>query len=110
MDKSSFAGLCIALGGILLGLLLEGGKFGQVLQPTAALIVEGQRLSAAGYAQFHPLSSNDTPEGRARNRRVDIVVLNPAAHDPFPPAAPDADTPATRPTDILNHVPMYVPQ
>ena len=35
------------------------------------------RLSIAGYAEFHPAASNDTPEGRARNRRVDIVILNP---------------------------------
>jgi chemotaxis protein MotB len=34
-----------------------------------------ERLSAAGYAEFHPMESNDTPEGRAVNRRVDIVVL-----------------------------------
>ncbi len=33
------------------------------------------RLSAAGYAEFHPVASNDTPEGRAQNRRVDLVVL-----------------------------------
>ena len=33
------------------------------------------RLSAAGYAEFHPAASNDMVEGRARNRRVDIVVL-----------------------------------
>jgi chemotaxis protein MotB len=40
---------------------------------------EPQRLSAAGYAEYHPVASNDTPEGRARNRRVDIVILNPTA-------------------------------
>jgi len=33
------------------------------------------RLAAAGYAQYHPLASNDTEKGRALNRRVDIVVL-----------------------------------
>jgi len=33
------------------------------------------RLSAAGYAEFHPVAGNDTVEGRAQNRRVDIVVL-----------------------------------
>lgn len=33
------------------------------------------RLSAAGYAEFHPVASNATPEGRAENRRVDLVVL-----------------------------------
>ena len=36
------------------------------------------RLSAAGYAEFHPLSDNTTAEGRARNRRVDVIVLNAA--------------------------------
>jgi chemotaxis protein MotB len=34
------------------------------------------RLSAAGYGEFHPREPNDSPEHRARNRRVDIVVLN----------------------------------
>jgi chemotaxis protein MotB len=33
------------------------------------------RISAAGYAEFHPVASNDTAEGRAENRRVDLVVL-----------------------------------
>ena len=33
------------------------------------------RLSAAGYAQYHPVASNATAAGRARNRRVDIIVL-----------------------------------
>jgi chemotaxis protein MotB len=35
-----------------------------------------ERLSAAGYAEFHPVASNLTSQGRAQNRRVDIVVLN----------------------------------
>ena len=38
--------------------------------------VPRQRLSVAGYADNAPLASNSTEEGRARNRRVDIVVLN----------------------------------
>jgi chemotaxis protein MotB len=33
------------------------------------------RISAAGFAEFHPVASNSTAEGRAENRRVDIVVL-----------------------------------
>ncbi|MFA6149252.1 MAG: OmpA family protein [bacterium] len=33
------------------------------------------RLSAAGYAEFRPVASNTNPEGRARNRRVDVVLL-----------------------------------
>lgn len=35
-----------------------------------------ERLSAAGYAEYHPIASNATPQGRAQNRRVDLVVLN----------------------------------
>jgi chemotaxis protein MotB len=34
-----------------------------------------ERISAAGYAEFHPVAPNDTAEGRAENRRVDLVVL-----------------------------------
>jgi chemotaxis protein MotB len=34
-----------------------------------------RRLSAAGFAQYHPVASNDTGEGRSQNRRVDIIVL-----------------------------------
>jgi chemotaxis protein MotB len=37
--------------------------------------MSADRLSAAGYAQYHPVAPNDTPEGRAQNRRVDLVVL-----------------------------------
>ena len=33
------------------------------------------KMSAAGYGEFRPLYPNDTEEHRARNRRVDIVVL-----------------------------------
>jgi len=32
------------------------------------------RISAAGYAEFHPVATNDTLEGRATNRRVDLVI------------------------------------
>ncbi len=41
--------------------------------------VDGQRLAAAGYADLHPIASNDTADGRAKNRRVEILLqrLNP---------------------------------
>lgn len=34
-----------------------------------------QRLHAAAFGEYHPRYPNDTEEGRARNRRVDLVVL-----------------------------------
>ena len=33
-----------------------------------------QRLSAAGYAEYRPIATNATTEGRALNRRVDVVI------------------------------------
>ena len=37
--------------------------------------VPAEKLAIAGFSQNRPLESNDTPAGRARNRRVDIVLL-----------------------------------
>jgi chemotaxis protein MotB len=34
-----------------------------------------EEISVAGYAEFHPITSNATEEGRAQNRRVDIILL-----------------------------------
>ena len=38
--------------------------------------VPKERLSIAGYADTAPVATNDTEEGRALNRRADIVILN----------------------------------
>lgn len=46
MDTSSLIGTLLALIGILAGLLLEGGHIGQILQPTAAMIVFGGTAGA----------------------------------------------------------------
>ncbi len=34
-----------------------------------------ERLSAAGYAEFHPVAANTSQEGRRQNRRLDLVIL-----------------------------------
>jgi len=46
MDKASIGGVLLAFAGIVTGLLIEGGNIGQILQPTAALIVFGGTLGA----------------------------------------------------------------
>jgi chemotaxis protein MotA len=46
LDKSTVGGIAIALTGIGVGLLLDGGRMAQVLQPTAALIVIGGTIGA----------------------------------------------------------------
>jgi chemotaxis protein MotB len=64
---------------------------------TSRYQVPRERLAIAGYADTVPADSNDTSEGRAHNRRVDIVILNqrvavqnPSALEPNPAAAQPA--------------------
>jgi len=37
--------------------------------------VDPHRLAAVGYGEYHPVADNSTEEGRARNRRIALVVL-----------------------------------
>ena len=41
----------------------------------ATLDVKSARFSTAGYGETQPIVMNDTPEGRQKNRRVDIAVM-----------------------------------
>jgi chemotaxis protein MotB len=38
--------------------------------------VDVQRMSASGYADTRPIASNESPDGRSKNRRVELVVRN----------------------------------
>ncbi|MGM0409712.1 MAG: flagellar motor protein MotB [Bacillota bacterium] len=38
--------------------------------------IDPERLSAAGYSKYRPLKENNSPENRALNRRVEVVILN----------------------------------
>ena len=50
--------------------------------------VDPGRLGAAGYGEYQPIAPNDTPESRAQNRRIEIV-LAPAEPPPAPQPAPE---------------------
>jgi chemotaxis protein MotB len=76
------------------------------------------RLSAGGFAEFHPVASNSTEEGRGMNRRVDIVVLGaaqpvavvqPGTIAPAPAATPPAIPPASE-TKTAQPAPTASPQ
>lgn len=41
-------------------------------------LFDEKMLSAVGYGEYQPLAGNDTPEGRAQNRRVDFVLMKAA--------------------------------
>jgi chemotaxis protein MotA len=46
LDKGTIGGIALAAIGIVAGLLIEGGRVSQILQPTAALIVFGGTIGA----------------------------------------------------------------
>ena len=71
MDKATLGGLVLAIGGILLGLMLEGGNLGQVIQPTAAMIVFGGTLGAV-------LIQYPLPVALSAFRRLAQVFVEPA--------------------------------
>ena len=43
--------------------------------------IDANRVMAAGHAETNPLVSNDTPENRSKNRRVEIKIQNPECTD-----------------------------
>lgn len=69
-------------------------------------------LEVAGYADTFPLESNDTPEGRSKNRRVDVVILSRSAVElqpqrasasaPAPPEVPSAIAAPAAPNPTLS--------
>jgi len=74
MDKASIGGVLLAIVGIVAGLTMEGGNLGQILQPTAALIVFGGTMGAV-LLQF-PLSTVT-----AAMRRMSHVFAAPRKHN-----------------------------
>lgn len=69
--------LSTARASTVIALLIEKGD----IPPT--------RVSAAGYGEFKPVAGNDTVDGRARNRRVDIVVAPQSQDIPADQPAPE---------------------
>ena len=42
-------------------------------------VIEPEKLTDISYGQWRPVASNDTPEGRAQNRRVELLLVNEGA-------------------------------
>lgn len=42
-------------------------------------IISPDKLVSIGYGQFHPIAENDTSDGRAKNRRVEILLIDQGA-------------------------------
>jgi len=56
-------------------LLLSGNRAKSVMEALVAKGVSAEKVSDEGYGEEHPVASNDTPEGRAQNRRIDIRLV-----------------------------------
>jgi chemotaxis protein MotB len=66
---------------------LSAGRAISVVRFLQAQGLDAARLGAAGYAEFQPIAPNDTPEGRAQNRRIEIsLALPPSAIGEAAPA------------------------
>jgi chemotaxis protein MotB len=55
---------------------LSSARASSVVRLFAENGVSPERLVAVGYGEFRPVDSNNTPEGRARNRRVTVMILS----------------------------------
>jgi chemotaxis protein MotB len=52
--------------------MARAGSVAEYLLRTTA--VDPKKLSTMGFGEFRPLTSNDTAQGRRKNRRVEIIV------------------------------------
>lgn len=52
-----------------------------VVKRFVAAGIDPTLLVGAGFGEYHPIAANNTPEGKAANRRVSIVVVSPAEGD-----------------------------
>lgn len=65
-----------ATGGSELNLRLSRERAEAVRDALVRLGIAADRITAVGMGEDFPIASNETAEGRARNRRVDVIVLN----------------------------------
>jgi len=83
MDASSIGGVLLAMAGIVVGLLMEGGNLGQILQPTAALIVFGGTFGAVLLqfpmgtilAAFRKLAHVFTAPGKENDELIHLLIV-----------------------------------
>ncbi len=55
---------------------LSAARAASVVHLFTGLGIDPQRMAAIGYGEFRPVDDNDTPEGRAKNRRVVLVIMS----------------------------------
>lgn len=87
---------------------LSAARASAIVKLLSGAGVGPRRLSAVGYGEYQPVASNETPEGRAQNRRVALMIAREAVPRPsapldetapgfLPPREPEAGGPAQEP-------------
>jgi len=65
--------------GVTSNLILSQKRADNVMQFMISQGVKPNLVSAQGFGDADPVASNDTPEGRAQNRRVELTLANPSS-------------------------------
>jgi len=65
-----------ATGDAATNLKISAQRANEVLEALVALGVDSARVTTAGMGEDFPIASNETEEGRSRNRRVDVILLD----------------------------------
>ena len=65
--------------GITSNLILSQKRADNVMQFMISQGVKPNLVTAQGFGDADPVASNDTPQGRAQNRRVDLTLANPGS-------------------------------
>jgi chemotaxis protein MotB len=73
---------------------LSSARAGSVVRLFTEMGVPAARMVAIGYADNRPLDVNTTPEGRTRNRRVNVLILNASGGAIEEITLPDAPAPS----------------
>jgi len=88
---------------------LSAARAGAVARYFQGKEMSPERIAATGFGEFHPLAENDTPQGRARNRRVEIFlqvdkVKPPQDKIPLSEALDRTGATAPRPTPVTDRL------
>ncbi len=71
-------GAALASQGVTTNLILSQKRADNVMQYMISQGVKPDLVSAHGYGEDNPVASNDTAEGKAQNRRVELTIASPA--------------------------------
>lgn len=67
----------LAAQGVTTNLILSQKRADTVMQYMISQGVKPDLVSAHGFGEANPVAANDTPEGKAKNRRVELTIANP---------------------------------